>query len=145
MAINIAGANQFSSRIVGWIARSTVFEVCWCKMGGFEFGKSCEVQRVTQILSQRDAQLAMWQAYKLFQMAINIAGGNRFSSRIVGWIANSTAFESLRCKMGSFEVGKSCEVQRVTQTLSQRDAQLAMRQGYRLFSYGHKYSGCEPI
>jgi hypothetical protein len=59
MAINIAGANLFSSRIAEWIARNTVFEALWWKMGSFEVGKSCEVQRVTQILSQRDAQLAM--------------------------------------------------------------------------------------
>jgi hypothetical protein len=114
-------------------------------MGSFEVGKSCEVQRVTQILSQRDAQLAMRLIIGFFLRAIKIAGAYQFSSKIAGWIARTTVSEALWWKMGSFEVGKSCEVQRVTQILSQRDAQLAMRQGYRLFSYGHKYSWCKPI
>ena len=74
-------------------------------------------------------------------MAINIAGASRFSSNLAGSIPLSTIIQAVSRKMSGFEVGKSCEVQRVTQ----RDAQLAMKQVCNLFSNGHKNSWCEPI
>ena len=91
-------------------------------------------------MNVRNSRFSNWQ-WKHFQMAINIAGANRFSSGVAGWIASSSAFWAMRRGFVGLKVDKSCEVQRFTQNLSLQDTQLAME----TFSNGHKYSWCEPI